>query len=269
MPILPPGGETPIGYVVSDVCNDALIETGAVAPGEIADADLMQWAFRQFNDLMNMWQAIRSRVYSYNFTLFNLVAGLAPHTIGPGPGSTFYMPQRPVRIESCALIFNISGSPIDLPMNIRDKDWWANQKVKSIQTNVPTDLYYDPAWPNGNCFFWPVPNTTNQVRIQTWQNISEFASITDPIGGPGGPNTLPPAYRPALKYTLAEFILPGSNRALHPVLARKALMARTAIGLNNDKSPRIRTQDSGMPAGNSIRGDFNWATGGRPGGPPE
>ena len=74
-----------------------------------------------------------------------------------------------------------------------------------------------------------------------------------------------------MKYTLAEMLLPGSNRELHEVLAGKALMARTAVFGNNVKSPRIATRDSGMPkAGRKgKRGDFNWFTGGAPGGPPQ
>lgn len=218
---------------------------------------------------MDVWEAMRSKVYTYNFTLFTLQAGLQPHTIGPGAGATFYQPQRPVRIESCALILNTSGTQVDLPMNIRDKDWWALNQVKQIQTNVPTDLYYDPAWPNGNMFFWPVPNAGSQIRVQTWGVVSQFALITDPIGGPGGPNTLPPAYRAAMMLTLAETLLPGSNKTAHPVLAESAKQARAAIGLNNNKPPRIMTADSGMPTHSGKRGDWNWATGNRPGGTPQ
>lgn len=269
MPIIPPGGETPIGYTATDLIQDALIEIGVQAPGEPLDVDEGQWAFRKLNYLLDVWEALRSKVYTYNFQIFTLVPGLQPHTIGPGPGATFPQSQRPVRIESSALLLNTPGTLVDLPMNIRDKDWWALNQVKQIQTNVPTDLYYDPAWPNGNLFLWPVPNTNFQVRIQTWGIVSQFALITDPIGGPGGPNTLPPAYRAAIMLSLAETMLPGSEKQAHPILVKTALEARIAVGLGNNKAPRISSRDSGMPTSGRSKPDFNWATGGRPGGPPQ
>ena len=178
------------------------------------------------------------------------------------------MPQRPVRLESAALILN-SGIPVDLPINIRDKDWWALNQVKSIQTNVPTDVYPDYTWPDASLYFWPVMNVGDQVRLQTWQTVQQFVSITDPIGGPLGPGTMPPAYRTALKLTLAESLLSGSNKQPSPVLAAAANLARAAMIGPNAQAPRISLQDSGMPKSGRIRSDFNYFTGGRAGGPPE
>lgn len=273
MPIIPPPVVPPIGYTVSDVINDALIEAGILSPGEEAmnnDADVFLWAFRKMNYLIDVWQSMRSKVFAYSFTLYTLQAGLQPHTIGPAAGATFSTGSapRPVAIESAALILN-TGGQIDLPINIRDKDWWATQQVKQIQTNVPTDLYYQPDNPNGSMFFWPVPNSANQVRLQTRNMLSLYSQPEDAIGGPGGPNSLPPTYRAALMLTLAESLLPGSKLAAHPVLVEAAKQARQAMGDNNFKSPRIQSMDFGMPHGGKKKSDFNWATGGPPYGPPQ
>jgi hypothetical protein len=276
MPIAPPATTpTPLSFRVLDIIVDALIEIGMLSPGEEAnlEAEVAQWAFRKFNYLTDIFAAKRAYVYSYSFSLYTLVPALSPHTIGPSGTATFdTSPQpRPVKIESAAQILNNSSQRVDLPINIRDAAWWAANQTKEIDTNVVTDLFYDPTNPDGSLYFWPVPNEASQVRLQLWQTVSQFSSIQDPIGGPGGPGTLPQAYRAALMLTLAETLLPGAKREAHPSLTRSALEARTALLGNNNKSPRISTQDSGMPrsGGRGVRGDFNWVTGGAAGGPPE
>lgn len=268
-PVTPPA---PLTYTVLDIILDAFIEIGAVAPGENPSPEEAQWALRKLNYLFDEWQAQQAFVYGYQYNVYTLVAALSPHTIGPSGIATFpFSGPRPVRLESAALLLNESTSTgvVDQPMRIRDHTWWALQQTKNIETNVPTDVYYNPTNPDGSLYFWPVPNSQQQVRLQFWQVVSQFLEVTDPIGGSGGPGTLPQAYRAAAMYTLAERLLPGSKRDAHPELTKAALFARKALFGNNAKSPRMKTQDSGMPKSGKSKPDFNWATGGAVGGPPE
>lgn len=261
-----------IQYTALDICTDAAIECGMIAPGEAMDGGNVdpQWVFRKFNYLVDVWQALKFYAYGYQFNLYTLTAGLSPHLIGPAgstpaPSTTFSTGDqpRPVKITGAATILNSGTNQVDSPIiNVRDAAWWMTNQTKNLQSSVPTDLYYDSGSPLGSLYFWPVPNAAVQVRLQFWQTVSQFESITDPIGGPGGPGTLPQAYRAALMLTLAESLLSGAAKEAHPVLVAAALQARVAVFGNNASSPRMSTQDSGMPrSGSRARGDFNWESG--------
>lgn len=266
----------PIAYTALDLITDAFIEIGATAPGELPSADEAQWGFRKLNrDVVGVYQAKQAYVWSYAFNVYTLIPNLNPTLIGPDPAANFSTGEqpRPVRIESANLILPNStpSGVVDLPINIRDRQWWAAQQVKAIQTNVPTDLYYDPTSPNGSLYFWPVTNISRDVRLEIWQTVSQFDSITDPIGGPGGPGTLPPALQSALCLRLAVLLCPGAKIEPSEELLESARKAEAAVFGNNAKSPRIATRDAGMPQAkpSGQRQDFNWAYGNYPGGRPQ
>ncbi len=243
-----------MSYTAGQIVNNALLESNILAAGEVANADDANWGLQKLNDMLDEWAARKAYVYATVFELFTLQAGLSPHTIGPS--GTFAWNQVPVRLESSALVLN-SGTQVDVPMQIRDADWWAQNRVKQIATSVPTDVYYEPDQPNGSLFFWPIPNVNYQVRLGLWTLLAQLAGLTTDM-------VLPPGYRQAVTLSLAENLCNSFGKEIGPTLARRAQLARKAIQGNNDKSPRIGTADFGMPeAGRSSgrRSDFNWEDG--------
>lgn len=254
----------PPPYTALDVITDAAIEIGIVAPGEDLRGEIAQWGFRKLNYLLDVWAAKKSYVYTTDFRVFTLIPNHTPHTIGPT--GDFVVPQRPVRIESAALLLNGSSTEVDCYIDVRDDQWWAALSTKAITSTVPTDLYYSEAWPNGQLNFWPVPSEARDVRLQIWVLLRQYDLITDPISGPGTTEgTLPPAYRSAMMLTLAEFMAPGMEKELGAALVESAKQARKAVFGNNDPSPRIATWDSGMPKSGKSGGYFNYGYGGPPG----
>lgn len=139
----------------------------------------------------------------------------------------------------------------DIPLYLGDADWWAAQWIKDLQSQIPIGVYYQPDWPNGSLFFWPVPNYTYRVRLEMWGIISQFSNLQQTF-------SMPPAYRKALTLTVAEEL--GGPLADRPLLSRKAAGARAAIRQNNDASPRITT-NLGMPGGGRRRTDFDFLSG--------
>ncbi len=247
-----------------DVITDALIEIGAYGPADSIDPAEIQLAIRKVNRIVDDWSARRLYAYASVFTQFTLTPGHAPHLIGPGLASPdFALAIRPVRIDSAALILTDQTPNVDVPMNIRDAAWWAGQRVKSLTSDIPTDLFYEPAFPNGQLNFWPVPNYAYAVRLESWVALTSVP--LDSNGNPQPTNTFagPPGYENAMLLTLAEQLCTPYGRPLPPELAGRAAHARATIGSNNAPSKRTSSADYGTQ-GKRSRGDknFNYYTGG-------
>lgn len=248
MSITPAGTESPILYNVSDIVTDALIEAGIWSPGEGSnnDQDVAQWCFRKYNYMLDTWSTSKKYVHATIFADYVIPTGLpvaadgsANVTIGPGVGANYYAPQRPVKILSACAIINNTSPPVLAPMNINDNQWWAGVTLPGITSMYPTDLFYNPTIPNGQLFLWPISTTNFGLRLETWNLILQFASITDRL-------STAPGYRNAMMLSLAEAVQPGSSKS-NPLLTVNAAAARAAIFGNNSPAPNISTLDSGMP----------------------
>lgn len=240
---------------------DALLEIGVYFPGESLRAEDEQICSRKLQRLIDTAAARRVLAYSTSFQLYTLTPNHAPHLIGPGLTSPdFATPNsapRPQRIESASLVLNTSSPVVDSPqLNLRDDAWWAANKVKALASNVPTDLYYDPQFPDGALNFWPVPNFAYQVRLELWTIISQVpTNLATTL-------SLPPAYEQTLLYGLAVDAATAYQRPMPAELPAKLAAARKALEADNNASPRIASADIGVhPARPSKRSSFNYYVG--------
>lgn len=202
------------------------------------------------NQQLDYWAARGCYSYTSDFTTYTLTPGHQPHLIGPGLTSPdFAMSPRPVKIQAASLILPTN---IDVPINIRDDDWWAAQSVKSLTSTVPTHLYYSSDVPNGELWFWPVPTTGYGVRLETMVVLRQFATLDDLF-------VAPQAYLAAVTLTLAEELVDIWGTEMPMNLARRAMKARDALQSNNFLPNRIASADWGTSC--QRGGDFNWTTG--------
>lgn len=238
-----------------DVVKNAMTKAGILAQGEPpSDADA-QFVLGELNSMLDQWNARRIFVYALNFAQYTLVPNLAPHTIGPT--GTFTVAQRPVKIVGCNIVLNNVNPPVKSPVAIRDADWWNDQLVPSLTTTLPTDLYYDPLWPNGALNFWPIPTVAYGVLLELWVLLSQFAGLA------GAPNqfSMPPGYWDAIQWSLAEMICPSFGKTLTPEIVGFAMRGRRSIQMNNDQPRRISTRDNGVPLGGKERPYWNYRQG--------
>lgn len=240
-------------YTARDLITEALIEMGAYAEGQAVGPADAAVGLNKFNRILDEWNADNVLIYDTPFTTFTLVPNLSPHTIGPN-AATFAQTQRPIKIISASLVLNNVTPNVNNPMYIRDADWWANQRIQSLATTFPTDLYYEPSIPNGQLWIWPVPTINYKIQLQM-QTILNQVLIGDTL-------TLAPAYKQALIYTLAEELCPSFGKTLSATLAGLATRSRARVmDANTAFPPRISTFDTGMKSPSNQEASFNYRTG--------
>src|SRR6185437_2622233 len=112
-----------------DLILSALYEIGAQSQGESLSSEDAAWGLEKLQRLIDSWNARREMIFSHTFTQYNIKPNHSPHTFGPG--GDFDVPIRPVRVISASVILDSGqANPVDLPVNIRDDDWWANNPLK-------------------------------------------------------------------------------------------------------------------------------------------
>lgn len=244
--------------LASDIIQSAGYEIGVYAPGEpIAAADAL-WALELLQRLIDLWNAKRAMIFSVGLQTFAVPANTAPVTIGPTGALVPSDGYRPVQIGNAMFVLNAgSSNPVDTPINIRDKDWWAGNPVKQQQSSIITDLFYDPASPNGNLNFWPVLNAGGTVRLELWNSLKQAIALGTKLAMVQG-------YWEGLVSTLALWLCPSYERQPSPVLVARQAAAVKAIFENNAAPPTIDTA-AGMPSSGGLQPDYDFLTGMRRG----
>ena len=239
-------------YKALDIIGMAMQEIGALDPNETPTGPEGNTGLFKLNRMLDGWNADGRYVYAAQFNQYTLVPNLQPHLIGPT--GTFVVNQRPVKILEANIILNAGGpSAVRCPMEIRDSDWWANKRAYAVQGTLPTDLYYEPDWPNGSLFIWVVPTQNYPIELVTWTLLQQL-QLTSTV-------CLPPGYLDAIVYSLAISLGPSFDRPISPDLRELCRAAVQKIVGPNTASPKISTQDSGMPDAGKQKPYFNWLTG--------
>lgn len=204
---------------VNQVVNAALKKSGILGVGQTALAEDSNDAFDDLQDLLAQWQ--RKRWIVWNLIDTSIVStGAVSYTIGTG--QNFNVP-RPDRVEAAFFrqIINTQPNEVDYPLTIIPARETYNQiALKSLQS-WPEYLFYDSAYPYGNVFVWPVPQS-GLFEI----HLTLKAQIGTSISSLSANIVVPPEYVPAMKWNLAlrlreSYQLPESPRLIQ--LAQESL----------------------------------------------
>ena len=226
-----------------DLITLSLKQAGILGVGQTALAEDMNDCFTLLQQMIGQWNKERWLVPAL-IDINTIGNSQVSNPIGPGQ---FWNVARPGQIKGAYIVqLNTGQTPISLQCKlIFSYEEYIRIAVKGLNS-LPDHCFYDGQWPNGNIYFWPVPNNTYECHILVQQQLGwPIAASNPPVANTGldTPFTLPDEYQEAIFYNLsirisAMYQFPASVETMK--LAKNAL---NTIRTNNTQVPKMQ-----MPA---------------------
>jgi hypothetical protein len=221
----------------ADIVRLALKDAGVLGVGQTASSEDTNDAFDTLNMMLAQWSIKRWLVY-HLLDLSVVSTGAVSYTVGPGANIDTGTAQRPDRLEDGCfyrqLITGSSPNQIDYPLGLLEsREDYSRIGLKQLST-VPQYIFYDPAYPLGVVYPWPVPAAVKyEIHISVKDTLSQFANLAAAIN-------LPNQYYAALRFNLGVTLRPLYQMKPDPSLTVLAATALNVIKNSNAQIPRLR-----------------------------
>lgn len=196
---------------VRDILNRSLKLIGVLASGETASASMMQDAFVSMNAMVDSWKNVGLMVFENQVLSLTLISGQQTYTIGSGGQLNV---ERPNAINQATFILN----NIEYSVDVLTESEWAKIPNKNTTSDIPTKLYFNPAFPLAQISFWPKPSSALSIKLYSPKPVGRFASVDSIVD-------LPPGYEDLLVYGSADRIASEYGKEISP--KQDALLIQT------------------------------------------
>lgn len=180
----------------NDIIVQSLKKAGVLGVGQIAQAETINDAYYDLQDMLGQWQRKRWLIW-HLVDYAAMGTGQINYTVGPG--GQFNINPRPDQIESAFFRQIVQSQPnqVDYPLRmIFSREDYNLISLKQLQT-FPQYLFYDAAFPTGLAYPWPLIQANQyELHLTVKETLSQFTSLTETI-------VLPLEYIAALKFNLA------------------------------------------------------------------
>ena len=218
--------------IVSDIITLALKDAGIVGVGQTPTNEDSNDALTRCNWMLSQWQRKRWLIWHLVDTAFTST-GAQSYTVGSGGNFNIL---RPDRLEAAFLRQIVPSQPnlVDYPLGlIEAREEYNRISLKTLGT-FPRWAFYDPAYPTGNLFVWPVPSATlYEIHITTKEQLSQFASLAATIN-------LPPEYMAAIHHNLVVRLKAAYQLPKDEVFIGMAKDALNVIKNENAQIPTLQ-----------------------------
>lgn len=198
----------------------ALRLSRVIGKDQTPDAEESNDALTMLNWMLDQWWIQSLAVYATQKTPVSWPSGAASRSIGL-TGDT--VSDRPVKVvPGSSLRYLGVDYPVSLLTNIEQYERITDKAVGGI----PQYLFFDPQYPNGMLYLWPVPAQPMTLTLTTYQRIETIASLASQV-------EVPPAYEMAMIYNLGVMLAPEYGVGIQPDLQKQATQAKAIIEHNN------------------------------------
>ncbi len=225
----------------ADVIRLVLKDTGVLGVGQTATAEDTNDVFDTLNMMIGEWASKRWLLYHLE-DLSKVSTGAQSYTVGPGGDIDTGAMQRPDRLEDGCffrqLISASSPNKIDYPLAILESKEDYNRIGLKQLTTIPQYVFYDPVFPLGVVYPWPVIQSSQyELHLLVKSQLSQADNLADDIN-------LPSQYYGAIRYNLGCRVRPMYQLPPDPSLVALAEDSLSVIRNMNAAVPRLR-----MPSG--------------------
>lgn len=181
----------------NDLIKSAAIKLGAIQTGEALTADEANDSFDILTSWLDSESTVKDMIYHIQQETLTWTGGQASQTIGTGGD---FNTDRPIRIEDGTYFRD--ANTIDDPITIlRDRQSYDSHPSKTDSTTFPEVLYYEPDYPLGVLYAYPVPSTSITLKLNSWKKLQVFTGLTDSLA-------MPPGYQWMIENNLAVHLEP-------------------------------------------------------------
>lgn len=214
-----------------DLIKRSMRLVGALGRNETPSAEEQTDVLETLNAMLEEWWTNNLSVYRVSSTSFSWAGGETTRTIG---ATGDVVMSRPNELLHAFTSLNGSDTPIQL---VSAEEYYAIADKTTTGTLI-TRLYYDPTYPSGTLYVYPVPVSAVSVQIQYLDALQAFETATEEI-------SLPPGYKNAIVYNLAEEIAPEFQLPVPNHVATRASSTKRALRVQNSRPVFMRSEFQG------------------------
>lgn len=205
--------QSPANTTVQDLVTASLKEAGVLGVGQVALAEDSNDAWARLQWMLQQWERKRWLVYHLK-TYVHTSTGAVTYSVGPGGDiDTGVGSVRPAKLESVFLRQLVQSQPnqIDYTLDLLQSMEDYNQIALKQLQNFPMCAYYDPGWPLGTLYVWPVMQASIYAAgITVLEQLpASFPTLATVIN-------LPYEYYAAIIYNLALRLRPKYQIPSYP-----------------------------------------------------
>ncbi len=215
-----------------DLVAGALRLIGVIGDSETPTSYQAENALFALKEMLDSWNSDGLMIFTSTFHELSLSTQKSDWTIGPG--AEIDVTVRPSQITGAWVKQNAStSSPIDLPMSVLTPSEWGDIRSKTVSSNIPRFVYLNNDWPTATLYLWPVPQVNDTKLVLLFESVLDADLTLDTV------ETLPPAYRQAIRFNLAALIAPEYGMEASPTVQLQAYKSKNTIAQNNQEIDRL------------------------------